>query len=155
MSSPSLLHRRAVEAAAKVRSKISRTTHDRYPWLFISPDSKADVKPVVDSWLSDKENLRDVSNTTGLSFDEDPESNIVEYYPIVWTRIAGKLKSPFPGRILVIIGLEYVDQNNGLPQLHKKTGLLPGEHVSLSGDEDLQLSDGGGGTSLFVILRRS
>jgi hypothetical protein len=41
----------AATAAAKVRSQITRTTHDRYPWLFISPTSKADVRPVVECLL--------------------------------------------------------------------------------------------------------
>ena len=52
MPSASPLEAAAVVAAAKVRSKISRASHDRYPWLFISPDSKEDVKPVVETWLS-------------------------------------------------------------------------------------------------------
>jgi hypothetical protein len=46
------LENAAVVAAAKVRSKISKPTHDRYSWLFISPDCKEDVKPVVESWIS-------------------------------------------------------------------------------------------------------
>ncbi|KAL4948357.1 hypothetical protein BDW69DRAFT_94548 [Aspergillus filifer] len=151
MPSTSPLVSAAVVAAAKVRSKISKVTHDRYPWLFISPESKEDVRPVVESWLSDKEILRNVSNATGI---DDPSSKIVDFYPIVWTRKAGTLEPPFPGTFLVIIGLEYVDQNNGLPKLDTKTGLFPGDYILLSGDDKLQLSDGGGGTCLFVLLEK-
>lgn len=155
MASTSPLQSDAVKAAAKVRSKISKSTHDRYPWLFISPESKEDVKPVVERWVSDRENLRDVSNAAGISFGDDPWSRIVEFYPIVWTRISGTLEKPFPGKVLVIIGLEYVNQNNGLPKLSTKSELFPGDYVVLSGDEELRLSDGGGGTSLFVLLKGS
>lgn len=178
MASTSPLQSAAVKAAAKVRSKISKSTHDRYPWLFISRDSKEDVKPVVECWLSvrrsfiyhahddariseyslttaqDKENLRDVSSATGIPLGDDRWSTIVEYYPIIWTRIAGRLESPFPGNVLVIIGQEYVNQDNGLPKLDSKSELFLREYVALSGDEELELSDGGGGASLFVLLKR-
>lgn len=55
----------------------------------------------------------------------------------------------------MIIGLEYVNQNNGLPELSTKSELFPGDYVVLSGDDDLRLSKGGGGTSLFVLLKRT
>lgn len=41
------LEKAAAVAAAKVRSKILRTSHERYLWLFISPASKEHVRPVV------------------------------------------------------------------------------------------------------------
>ena len=47
----SLLENAAAVAAAKVRSQITRTSHDRYPWLFVSPRSKEDVRPVVECLL--------------------------------------------------------------------------------------------------------
>lgn len=153
MPSASPLEHAAVVAAAKVRSKISRTSHDRYPWLFISPDSKEDVRPVVEKWLSDAEILRNVTSETGITFGADPSLKIVDFYPIVWTRRNGTLEPPFPGKVLVIIGLEYVDQNNGLPKL-KQRALFPGDYIPLSGDMEIQLSDGGGGTSLFLLLQK-
>jgi hypothetical protein len=52
----------------------------------------------------------------------------------------------------VIIGLEYVDENNGLPRLAAKAALCPGEYVLIPGAENIQLSNGGGGVSLFVLL---
>lgn len=54
----------------------------------------------------------------------------------------------------MIIGLEYVDGNNGLPKLNKDA-LFPGDYISIFGDKEMQLSDGGGGTSLFVLLDKS
>ncbi|KAL3439700.1 hypothetical protein BJX65DRAFT_300932 [Aspergillus insuetus] len=146
------LENAAVIAAAKVRSKISKPTHDRYSWLFISPVCKEDVKPVVESWLSNKDILEDVSNATGISFGAEPWRKVSDYYPIVWTRKTGTLESPFPGKVLVIIGLEYVDENNGLPRLAAKAALYPGEYVLIPGAENIQLSNGGGGVSLFVLL---
>ncbi|KAL4888233.1 hypothetical protein BDV59DRAFT_147370 [Aspergillus ambiguus] len=154
MPSASPLYDAAVVAAAKVRSKISRASHDQYPWLFVSPGSKEDVRPVVESWLSDEEILRNVSRETGIFFGANPSHKVVDFYPIVWTRRNGTVRSPFPGKVLVIIGLEYVDQNNGLPKL-RKSALFPGDYISVPGDMEIQLSDGGGGTSLFVLLEKS
>ncbi|KAE8337401.1 hypothetical protein BDV24DRAFT_140015 [Aspergillus arachidicola] len=154
MPSASPLEATAVVAAAKVRSKILRASHDRYPWLFISPESKEDVRPVVEALLANKDILQRISEDTGVVFATNPFHNIVDYYPIIWTQRSGKVEPPFPGKVLVIVGLEYVDQNNGLPKLHKRA-LFPGDYVSILGDNEIHLSDGGGGTSLFIILEKS
>jgi hypothetical protein len=158
----------ATVAAAKVRSQITRRSHDRYPWLFISPISKADVRPVVQCLLEvllcsldgnvntnkaskDNEKLKSVSNETGIIFHEDPWRAVVDYYPVVWTKRAGKLESPFPGKYLVIVGLEYMDHNNGCPNI-KQGSLSTGDYVVVSGDSEMQLTEQGGGTSLFILL---
>ncbi|KAL2801969.1 hypothetical protein BJX63DRAFT_416125 [Aspergillus granulosus] len=145
----------ALVAATKVRSQIERPLHDRYFWLFISPISKDDVKPVVDSWLSNKDILHDVSNTAGISFGVDPWQKVSDYYPIVWSPKSGTARSPFPGKVLVIIGLEYVNENNGLPNLTTAAALHPGDYILIQGDEELKLGNGSGGISLFVLLEKS
>ncbi|CDM29914.1 unnamed protein product [Penicillium roqueforti FM164] len=98
----SLLENAAAVAAAKVRSQITRTSHDRYPWLFVSPRSKEDVRPVVECLLEDKAKLQSISSKTSITFPEDPWRAVVDYYPVVWTKRAGKLEPPFPGKHLVI-----------------------------------------------------
>lgn len=80
-------------------------------------------------------------------------SDIIDYYPIVWTDISGRLeRGPFPGRRLVMIGLDYMDKNNGLPKVGKES-LTPGESVVVQGDVPMELSQGGGGITLFVLLK--
>ena len=56
----------AASAASKVRSKISRTTHDRYAWLH-PPDSKEYCKDVVDIWHYDMDDLRRVPSAAMMS----------------------------------------------------------------------------------------
>ncbi|PYH81377.1 hypothetical protein BO82DRAFT_354803 [Aspergillus uvarum CBS 121591] len=152
MSSASPLQIAASIAAAKVRSRISRTSHSRYPWLFISPESKDDVRSVVQTWLSDKGVLEQVSREINTTSSADLSHRVEEFYPIVWTGRPGILKTPFPGKTLVIVGLEYVNSDNGLPHL-SKTELFAGDFILVSGDQDLQFSNKGGGTSLFIILK--
>lgn len=62
------------------------------------------------------------------------------------------LSTPFPRKHLVIIGLEYVNENNGLPKIELES-LSPGEYAMVSGDNVMQLSDGGGGLSFFILLQ--
>ncbi|KAE8377770.1 hypothetical protein BDV26DRAFT_204934 [Aspergillus bertholletiae] len=87
---------------------------------------------------------------------ENPEfskSDILDYYPVVWTDISGTLEqTPFLGKRLVILGLDYMDKNNGLPKIGRES-LSPGEHVIVHGDEAMELSDGSGGITLFILLR--
>ncbi|QSS60792.1 hypothetical protein I7I51_05595 [Histoplasma capsulatum] len=40
----------AVRAASKVRSKVKRSSHPKYSWLY-PPDCEKDVEPVVKQWL--------------------------------------------------------------------------------------------------------
>lgn len=95
--------------------------------------------------------MKAISSETGITF-EDPWLAVDDYYPVVWTRGAGTLKPPFPGKFLVIVGLEYMDHNNGFPKI-KDGALFPGEYVVVSGDKEIQLTDEGGGTSLFILLK--
>lgn len=62
------------------------------------------------------------------------------------------LDPPFPGNNLVIVGLDYVDQNNGLPEM-KKASLSPGEFIVIPHDTPMKLTEGSGGTSLFVLFK--
>ena len=103
------------------------------------------------SSLKDKTKLRSISSETGIAFPDDPWRVVADYYPVVWTKRAGKLEPPFPGKFLVIVGLEYMDHNNGFPQM-KQGSLSPGDYVVVSGDSEMQLTEGGGGTSLFILL---
>ncbi|OJD23216.1 hypothetical protein ACJ73_05426 [Blastomyces percursus] len=144
----------AVRAASKVRSKVKRSSHPNYSWLY-PPDCEKDVEPVVTQWLQDQTNLEYVSRQIGKPFKSDPLENVVEYYAIVWTDRSGKLEEPFPGKHLVIIGLDYVDENNGLPVFKDTKSLDHGEYIVISGDDDMVMSDKGGGISLFVVLDMS
>ncbi|OJD23489.1 hypothetical protein ACJ73_05163 [Blastomyces percursus] len=103
----------------------------------------------------DKANLEYVSRQIGKPFKSDPLENVIEYYAIVWTDRSGKLEEPFPGKHLVIIGLDYVDENNGLPVFKHTKSLDHGEYIVISGDDDMIMSDKGGGISLFVVLDMS
>ncbi|PIG81831.1 hypothetical protein AARAC_011566 [Aspergillus arachidicola] len=150
VSSP--LKAAAKTAAAKVRSKVSRSSHEKYAWLYAPPATKDDINPVVECWLKDQGNLDYVSGVTGGTFRDNPLENVVESFAIVWTKNSGTIERPFPGKYLLIVGLEYVDQNNGLPILEETTSLDHGEYVLVSGDKDLKLNDKGGGISLFIIL---
>ncbi|PGG95825.1 hypothetical protein AJ80_09907 [Polytolypa hystricis UAMH7299] len=104
----------------------------------------------------DKANLEYTSLQTGKQFKSDPWKNVVESYAIVWTDMKGRIPPPYPGRHLVIMGLDYMDENNGLPNLPDKEYLDHGEYVVISGDDEMILSDkGGGGLSLFIVLDMS
>ena len=54
----------------------------------------------------------------------------------------------------MILGLEYVDENNGLPEIGNDA-LSPGESVLIPGEDAVELSHGGGRTSLFILLNMS
>ncbi|QSS58499.1 hypothetical protein I7I51_07926 [Histoplasma capsulatum] len=141
----------AAKAASKVRSKVKRSSHPTYPWLF-PPDCEKDIEPVITQWLKDEANLEYISRKTSKPFKSDPSKNVVEAYAIVWTDKSGILERPFPGKHLVIMGLEYVDENNGLPRFQDKQKLDHGEFILVSGDDNMILSDKGGGISLLIVL---
>ena len=67
---------------------------------------------------------------------------------------AGTIKAPFPGDLIVLLALENLHENNGLPMW--KGGpekLSQGEDVCLSGDEK-QISRGkSGGLALLLVFR--
>ncbi|OJD11858.1 hypothetical protein AJ78_07457 [Emergomyces pasteurianus Ep9510] len=61
--------------------------------------------------------LKDTAVKAALkSFKSDLFKNVVKVYAIVWTDKSDILKRPFPDKHLVIMGLEYVDENNSLPR---------------------------------------
>jgi hypothetical protein len=62
------------------------------------------------------------------------------------------LNPPFPQNYLVVVGLDYVDHHNGLPQI-KKASLSPGEFIVIPHNQAMQLTEGSGGTSLFILLK--
>jgi hypothetical protein len=47
-----------------------------------------------------------------------------------------------------------MDHNNGFPKM-KQGSLSPGDSVAVSGDSEMQLTEGGGGTSLFILLSQN
>lgn len=98
--------------------------------------------------------MRAISDQTGAVFGIDPWLTVEDFYPVVWTKIAGRLKPPFPKSHLIMIGLEYMDQFNGLPEINKAS-LKPGEWVVVPQDREIKLTEGGGGTSIFLLLKRS
>ncbi|PGH21286.1 hypothetical protein AJ80_03336 [Polytolypa hystricis UAMH7299] len=141
----------AAKAASKVRSKVNQTSSPIYPWLFARNCDK-DIQPVLKQWLQDKANLEYVSRRPSKSFKSDPSKNVVEAHAIVWTGKSGTLEAPYPGRYLVIIGLEYVDENNGLLILEDTKSLDHGKYILILGDDTMNFSNKGGGISLLVIL---
>lgn len=93
-----------------------------------------------------------MSSQTGKRFKDDPSKNVFRSFSVVWTETSGTLAKPFPGKYLVIIGLEYIDKNNGLPDFKEKKYLDHGDFVLVPGDDDMILSKQGGGIALFIIL---
>jgi hypothetical protein len=61
------------------------------------------------------------------------------------------LEAPFPKSFLIMVGLEYLDHHNGFPKIGKGS-LYPGEFIITRGDSEMLLAEGGGGTSLFILL---
>ena len=53
-----------------------------------------------------------------------------------------------------MVGLEYMDQFNGLPRINQGS-LKPGEWIVVPQDREIQLTEGGGGTSILLLLKRS
>lgn len=100
----------------------------------------------------DKANLESVTETTSRSFKADPEKNVVEAYPIIWTERSGTLKRPFPKQHLVILALDDLHQNNGLPLIEGVETLASGDYVVLSGDKDMRFNGKGGGLAFFILL---
>ena len=84
-------------------------------------------------------------------FGSDPSKNVVHANPIIWTERGGSVAAPFPKQYLVIIALEDLDQNNGMPLITNGT-LACGEYIVLSGEDTLQFNNKGGGLAFFVIL---
>lgn len=95
--------------------------------------------------------MQAISNETGIVFGDDPWHTVADFYPIVWTKRAGMLDPPFPKNHLVMVGLDYIDHNNGFPKINKGS-LSPGEFIVVPHDKGIQLSEGGGGTSLFILF---
>jgi len=96
--------------------------------------------------------LQAISNEIGIDFGDDPWHIVEDFYPVVWTTRAGILDSPFPENHLVIVGLDYVDHNNGLPKINKAS-LSPGEFLVVPHDKPIKLTEGSGGASLFILFK--
>jgi hypothetical protein len=80
-------------------------------------------------------------------------SDIIDYYPIVWTNRSGSLSSPNPGKMLTMVALEYIDGNNGLPELGQEF-LSPGDSITVDGDSVVNLTSGSGGICLLIIQNK-
>ncbi len=89
-------------------------------------------------------------------FKENPRDNIDDAYPIIWSDkpSTGTLSKPFPGKILIIIALDDLDENNGLPSLTTEH-LTCGDFVVLSGDDDMSFKKNGGGMAFLILLELS
>ncbi|RHZ65369.1 hypothetical protein CDV55_101523 [Aspergillus turcosus] len=152
MTNPRSLREAASSVATNLRLKIRHRSHPNYPWLFL-PREKDVIDSIVNLWLQDKENLDFVAQKTGKSFDDDPRKHISDAYPIIWADrplATGVLHTPFPGKILVIIALEDLNDQNGLPS---NIGQIPcGGFAVHSGDEDMKFKKQGGGLAFFILL---
>lgn len=94
-----------------------------------------------------------VTQKTRKSFKENPRENIPNAYPILWADrplVTGVLQTPFPGKTLVIIALEDLDNQNSLPT--NITRIPCGSFAVHSGDEDFEFKKQGGGLAFFVLL---
>lgn len=80
--------------------------------------------------------------------------NLVAADPLVWTERAGYMKAPYPNNWIVLIALERLDLQNGLPVLEGCSKLECGEYAILSGDEDMRLGDKGGGLAFLMRLEK-
>lgn len=89
----SALETTAAAASAKIRPYILRTSHDRYPWLFISPSSREDVRAVVECLFkvftsrSISKRDADTANRTHRNYKLYPvklEYNLVTTRGILW-----------------------------------------------------------------------
>lgn len=96
--------------------------------------------------------MQSISKETGIKFGDDPWSSVADYYPVVWTKGAKILESPFPKNYLVIVGLDFLNNDNGFPKMNKPS-LSPGEFIVVPNDKCIELPEGGGGTSLFILLK--
>jgi hypothetical protein len=96
--------------------------------------------------------LQAISKETGILFGDDPWSTVADFYPVVWTTRAKILEPPFPKNFLVIVGLDFLNNDNGFPKLNKPS-LSPGEFIVVPNDKSIELPEGGGGTSLFILFK--
>jgi hypothetical protein len=53
----------------------------------------------------------------------------------------------------VVIALEDLDPNNGLPILDEVVSLPYGGFIVLSGDHDIKFNNKGGGLAFFILLQ--
>ncbi|OJD11769.1 hypothetical protein ACJ73_09473 [Blastomyces percursus] len=153
------LEEAACKAAIKARQYVRTSSHDIYPWLHIRKCEDV-IEEVISAWLQDRTNLDRVTEQTRLRFEENPLNNVAEKYAIVWTQNWGKVERPFPGKHIVIIALDHLGADNGLPFSKDKDGntvthLNCGEFLVVSGDDTMILGNKGGGISLFIILNLS
>ena len=75
--------------------------------------------------------------------------------PIVYGRLTrvGAIKPPFPGKHVVLIALEDLHENNGLPIWKEcPTKLSQGEYVCFSGDEAQLFRGKSGGVALLLVF---
>ena len=101
----------------------------------------------------DSTNLKSVADVTGKSFKADPKENVAAAYPIVWTEKAGTLPRPFPNQYLIIIALDDLNQENGLPTVEGRGTLACGRDILLLGDKDMKFNAKGGGLAFFILLK--
>ncbi|OJJ78568.1 uncharacterized protein ASPGLDRAFT_138617 [Aspergillus glaucus CBS 516.65] len=151
MANPQSLRDAAASVADNLRLKIRHRSHPHYPWLFL-PRDKEEINTILNLWLQEG-SLDAVTQKTGKSFKENPRENISDAYPILWADrplATGVLQTPFPGKTLVIIALEDLDDQNGLPT--NITKISCGSFAVHSGDEDLKFKKQGGGLAFFVLL---
>lgn len=79
--------------------------------------------------------------------------NTLEAQPLVWTNASGCMKNYFAHQWVVIIALEHLDRYNGLPLLADCKQLECGEYVILSGDEEMNFEDKGGGLAFIIRMQ--
>ncbi|KAL6712962.1 hypothetical protein ACLMJK_009517 [Lecanora helva] len=150
MSSSGELRTAATSLVRRLKPKIVHNSSRPYPWLFVYV-SEEDKKLIRELWLKNDKDLNRVEAKTQLRLRSTPEKHIAEEYVIVWTEKAGILKSPFPDRHLVIIALEDLNQDNGMPE--NEGPLSCGESLVLPGDRDLSFNGNGGGLAFFMLLK--
>jgi hypothetical protein len=109
------------------------------------------------SWyyFQNSSNVQKVEERTRRKFKSaNPALSTHSSYPVTFanTPSNGYLRHPFPGQYLVIIALENLTAENGLPTNISSKGLSTGEDVLIDGSEELWFTGRGGGKAVFLIL---
>ena len=74
-------------------------------------------------------------------------------HPLAWARREGVLPHPYPGNWIIFIALENLDVTKGLPLSNECTHLNCGDYVILSGNENLNFGNSGGGMAFFMRVK--
>ncbi|EGD89365.1 hypothetical protein H112_02983 [Trichophyton rubrum D6] len=88
----------AAKVATKVRAKVQRSSHDKYPWLY-PRGCENEIAPVIDMWLKDRVAAEYVLQKTGKRFKVNPRENVAESMLSFGQTRAARFPNHFPANI--------------------------------------------------------